>query len=174
MKLKVLNKQNNSDMCIVCGTLSEASVKTSFYELENDILVGVFTPKDIHQSYPNRMHGGMIGAILDETLGRAVQIGNPDLWAVTAELTTRFKKPVPLNEELICVAKITKNTSRIYYADGFIENKEGQILATAKGTYFKQSVSAICDGGLNEENWFFVEGAPDYIEIKNIDYFDKL
>ena len=93
MELKVTKKQNNSDMCVVCGVYNDASLKSVFYELENDMIVGITQPKDIHQSYPNRMHGGMISALLDETLGRAAQIGHPDLWAVTGELSVRFKKP---------------------------------------------------------------------------------
>ena len=107
MKCKVLKKQNNSDMCIVCGVENDASLKSVFYELEGGLIAGVTTPKDIHQSYPNRMHGGMISALLDETLGRAVQIGKPDIWAVTGELSVRFKKPVPLDKPVICVGKIT-------------------------------------------------------------------
>ena len=133
MKCKVLKKQNNSDMCIVCGVENDASLKSVFYELEGGMIAGVTTPKDIHQSYPNRMHGGMISALLDETLGRAVQIGKPDIWAVTGELSVRFKKPVPLDKPVICVGKITKDTSRVYIAEGFIEDEEGNILATLQG-----------------------------------------
>ena len=173
MHYKVLKKQNNSDLCIVCGTKNDASLKSEFFEIENGIMVGVTTPKDIHQSYPNRMHGGMISALLDETLGRAVQIGNPDAWAVTGELTVRFKKPVPLNEEILCVGKVTKDTSRLYIAEGFIEDKNGNILATAKGTYVKAGVSAICEGGLTSENWYYVDGAPEYIQVKNLNFFNE-
>lgn len=174
MKCKVLKKQNNSDMCIVCGVENDASLKSVFYELEGGMITGVTTPKDIHQSYPNRMHGGMISAMLDETLGRAVQIGKPDIWAVTGELSVRFKKPVPLDKPVICVGKITKDTSRVYIAEGFIEDEEGNILATAKGTYVKSDVSKICNGTLGEENWFYVEEKlPETIEIKNADFFEK-
>lgn len=173
MKYKVIKKQNNSDMCIVCGIYNDASLKSGFYELENGALAGITVPKDIHQSYPNRMHGGMISALLDETLGRAVQINNPDMWAVTGELNIRYKKPVALNEEITCVAKITKDTSRLYIAEGFIENTAGEILATAKGTYVKGDINAICDGFLNEKNWFYAEGAPEYVEVKNMAFFDE-
>lgn len=174
MKLKVLKKQNNSDMCIVCGLKSDASLKSKFYELENDIMVGITTPLDIHQSYPNRMHGGMISSLLDETLGRAAQIGNPDLWAVTGELSVRFKKPVPLNEPVKCVAKIIRDFSRGYIAEGFVENENGDILATAKGTYIKAPIEKISENFLDENTWFYEnETLPETIEIANIDFFGK-
>ncbi len=174
MKLKVLKKQNNSDMCIVCGLKSDASLKSKFYELENDIMVGITTPLDIHQSYPNRMHGGMISSLLDETLGRAAQIGHPDLWAVTGELSVRFKKPVPLNEPVKCVAKITRDFSRGYIAEGFVENENGDILATAKGTYVKAPIEKISENFLDENTWFYEnETLPETMEIANIDFFEK-
>lgn len=172
MKLKILKKQNNSDLCIVCGTKSDASLKTAFYEVENGLIIGVTVPKEIHQSYPNRMHGGMISALLDETLGRAVQIGKHNVWAVTGELSVRYKKPVPLDEEITCIGKITKDTSRLYIAEGFIENKNGEILATAKGTYVKADVNAISEGGLTEENWYPVPDGKQYVEVKNLNFFD--
>ncbi len=173
MQYKILKKQNNSDMCAVCGTKNDASLKSVFYELEGGLIAGIPAPKEIHQSYPNRMHGGMICALLDETLGRAVQIGAPDVWAVTGELSVRFKKPVPLDKPIVCVGKITRNTSRVYVAEGFIEDERGEILATAKGTYVKCDVTKICDGNtLNETNWFYVEGEiPKTLEIKNSDFF---
>jgi len=43
-------------------------LKGSFYELENKELVCIFTPSEMHQSYPGRLHGGITTAILDETI----------------------------------------------------------------------------------------------------------
>ena len=172
MKFKVLKKQNNSDMCIVCGVKNDASLKSVFYELEGNIIVGITTPLDIHQSYPNRMHGGMISSLLDETLGRAAQINHPDLWAVTGELSVRYKKPVLLNEPIKCVAKITRDFTRGYIAEGFVENEKGEILATAKGTYVKAPIEKISENFLNENTWFYVnEDLPETIEIANASYF---
>jgi len=162
---KILRKQNNSDMCIVCGVKNDSSLKTKFYELEDNLIVGITTPLDIHQSYPNRMHGGMITALLDETLGRAVQIGGKDVWAVTGELTSKYRKPVELNKPIKCVAKITRENSRFYIAEGFIENEQGELLAEAKGTYFKADVNKICDGFINHETWFYVDDKEPLLEI---------
>src|SRR5699024_1639109 len=66
MKLKVLKKQNNSAMCVVCGLKNDLSLRTRFYAVEGDLMVGVVAGRDEHQSYPNRMHGGLITALLDE------------------------------------------------------------------------------------------------------------
>ncbi len=40
-------------------------------------VLGVFTLREEHQSYPGRLHGGISTAILDETIGRAITIADP-------------------------------------------------------------------------------------------------
>ena len=42
MKHKVVNKQQNSKKCIVCGLDNDLGLKASFYELENGELVALF------------------------------------------------------------------------------------------------------------------------------------
>jgi len=59
-----------------------------------------FTGAEHHQSYPGRMHGGVITAVMDEAIGRAIMIKYGDsLWGGHAELTMRFRRPVPLDVE---------------------------------------------------------------------------
>ena len=173
MKLKVLKKDNNSALCMVCGLHNPLSLQTKFYECEGELLVGVCTGKEIHQSYPNRMHGGVITALLDETIGRAINIFEPEAFGVTVDLQIKFKKPVPLGEELKAVGKITKNTSRLFQASGFIEDKNGMILATASATYFKQNIVQIAGAHFGEKDWFLVPDGTETIDIVNADYFNE-
>ena len=42
MELKVTKKQNNTTDCIVCGLHNDASLHTRFYELEGNIICGIF------------------------------------------------------------------------------------------------------------------------------------
>ena len=92
MELKVLNKQNNSRMCLVCGFKNDLSLKAEFYELEDKSLCALVTFKDVHQGYPSRVHGGILAAILDETIGRAMMpYTGEDKWGVTMTLTTKYK-----------------------------------------------------------------------------------
>lgn len=158
MEYKVIRKQYNSDMCFVCGLQNNAGLHTHFYELENQSLLGVFKGLEMHQSYPKRMHGGIISALLDETIGRAIVIHQPDTWGVTAELTIRYLKPVPLDEELKVVGWITLNRNRMFEGEGYVCDANNTILATCTGKYMKQSVKAIIeDSNFIEEEWIHVE-----------------
>lgn len=173
MKLKVVQKQNNSDMCVVCGTKNSLSLGAKFYAVEGDMMVGVVTGRDEHQSYPDRMHGGMISALLDEVVGRAINCVEPDAFGVTSDMAVKFKKPVPLNEEIKIVGKLTKNTRLVFQAEGFVEDKAGNILATAKATYIKMTADKIAGQPLTEEQYFLVPDDVTEIEVANADFFDK-
>ena len=173
MKLKVLRKQNNSDMCVVCGLGNGFSLGAKFYAVEGDMMVGVVTGKDVHQSYPNRMHGGLISALLDEVIGRAINLPEPEAFGVTSELNVKFKKLVPLNEELKVVGKLTKNTRLVFQAEGFIEDRNGTILATGSATYVKMSAARIAGRPLTADQYFLVPDDEREIEVVNWDYFDR-
>ncbi len=140
--LKVLKKQCNSDNCIVCGKTAETALGMDFYELEEGVLLGVAKGKFPHQSYPDRMHGGMITAILDETICRAVQITDPDIWGVTGKIEVSFKKPVPLGETLLCFGKITGLYKLGFTGKGYIEDERGNVLATATAKYVRTPLEA--------------------------------
>lgn len=173
MKLKVLKKQNNSDMCIVCGMKNPLSLRTQFYAVEGDLMVGVVTGRDEHQSYPNRMHGGMISALLDEVIGRAINIPEPEAFGVTSDLSVKFKKPVPLNQELRVVGRLTKNTRLVFQAEGFIEDAAGNILATANATYIKMTAEKIAGAPMTADQWFLLPDDTEFVEVVNHDYFSK-
>ena len=44
-----------------------------------------------------------------------MQIGDSDVWSVTAELTTKFLKPIPLDETLYVVGWINNYRHRIFF-----------------------------------------------------------
>lgn len=167
MKHKVVGKQQNSKMCLVCGLKNPYSLRAAFYELEDDQLVAVFRPKEEHQSYPGRLHGGLAAAILDETIGRAIMMRHEEeIWGVTAEFTIRFKKPIPLDEELRVVGRITRERGRIFEGSGEILLPDGGVAATGSGTYLKQPLEKIADFDREEQEWRVVSLDQDPVEIE--------
>jgi len=166
MKQKVIRKQPNSKMCLVCGLKNSLGLKAHFYELENKELVGIFKPIEEHQGYPGRLHGGIISAILDETIGRSILINyEEDVWFVTVEFNARFKKPVPLDEEVKARARLTKETSRIYEGTGEILLENGEVAAEGSGKYMKLPIEKIADFDYEEQEWGVVPADTDPEEI---------
>jgi acyl-coenzyme A thioesterase PaaI-like protein len=159
---RVTRKQQNSKMCLVCGMKNPYGLKTKFFETETNELVAVFTPSEVHQSYPNRMHGGVTTAILDETMGRAINANRDNMvWGVTVELTTQFKKPIPLNVELKVVGRITSETSRIFEGEGELLLPDGTVAATGKGKYVKLPLEKIADFDAAEQEWKVIDSPDD-------------
>jgi acyl-coenzyme A thioesterase PaaI-like protein len=143
-----------SRMCLVCGVDNVAGLKARFYELESGELAGIFEPLPVHQSYPGRLHGGISSAILDETIGRAVNVGDPGTWGVTIEFRVRFRRPVPLDREIRAIGRITSDSSRLFEGTGEILLEDGTVAVEASGRYLKMSLKNITEDGLDEDQWF--------------------
>lgn len=153
MTRQVLKAQNISRMCMVCGKENPYSLKARFYELDSGELLGLFRALPEHQSYPGRLHGGVSSAILDEAIGRAVNISDPEAWGVTIELNVRYRKPVPLDDEIRAVARITKDSSRLFEGTGEIVLADGTVAVEASGRYLKMPIDRIAEGDFDSE-WF--------------------
>ena len=169
---RILAAQNISRRCLVCGAENPFGLHARFYELEPEDeggeaeLLGVFTVRDEHQSYPGRLHGGISSAILDETIGRAITILHPGAWGVTAELSLRYRRPLPVEGEVRALGRITRDTSRLFEGSGEILLADGAVAVEATGRYVKMSLGQITDDDFDEREWFEDERErPDEVEL---------
>jgi acyl-coenzyme A thioesterase PaaI-like protein len=152
-------------MCIVCGTENPAGLHAEFLELDDGRLLGVFTPGERHQGYPGRLHGGIASTILDETIGRAINIVDPHAWGVTVELTMRFRRPVPLDGPVRVVGRITKDSRRLFEGSGEIVLDDGSVAVEASGRYLKLPIDEIAGNDFGSE-WFPDERPhPDEVDL---------
>jgi uncharacterized protein (TIGR00369 family) len=167
MKYKVNKKQHVSKDCFVCGIENKDSLKTKFYELENGEVMSISTPSSVHQSYPDRMHGGVISAILDEIIGRAIMIEEPDAWGVTVELNIKYKKPVPLDKPVRAVGRITRNSRLLFEGTGEIILEDGTIAAIGYAKYVKIDINKIAKDTGGEDSLIIEDltAAPVEVEI---------
>lgn len=153
MTASVRAAQNVSRMCMVCGLENTAGLHARFFELDSGELAGVFTPRQEHQGYPGRLHGGLASTILDETIGRAINITDHEAWGVTVELTVRYRKPVPLDGEIHAIGRITKDSDRLFEGTGEIRLADGTVAVEASGKYLRLPIGKIAEGDFDSE-WF--------------------
>lgn len=64
--MKVSGKQRNSRMCFICGMENPVGLKSQFYNMEDGGVLTIFKYLPVHQSFPQRVHGGLIATMLDE------------------------------------------------------------------------------------------------------------
>ena len=154
-------------MCFVCGERNNFGLHAKFYETDDNQLVAVINPSEQHQGYPGRMHGGLAATILDETIARSICNGKDEqIWGVTIELKTRFRKPVPLGMELKVVGRVTSDGSRFFEGTGEIVLPNGEIAVSAEGKYMKMRIGNIADDQNLDDEWFFADSADDPTEVE--------
>ena len=151
MKINVVNKQTNSKYCFICGLDNESGVRAPFYNLEDDTVATVFKFQDIHQSYPGRTHGGVISAMLDELVGRALWIKEPDTYGVTTTMTIKFRKPVPYDTLIKGRGYIVKDSSRIFVGRGELYDMDNNLLAELNANYLKLPSDKASNSDVNIE-----------------------
>ena len=76
--MKVVGKQRNSRMCFICGMDNPIGLHAQFYNMEDGSVISPVTFREEHQSFPGRVHGGLIATMLDE-------LGLRALWSVKGE-----------------------------------------------------------------------------------------
>lgn len=144
--MRVISKQTNSKMCLICGLENKLGLKADFYNMEDNSVGSIFTFKDVHQSYPGRVHGGMVSALLDELAGRALWVTDPELFGVTATMSIKFRKPVPYNKKLFGKGEIVKRSGKLFTAKAKIMDENKTVLAELEGTYMILSTEQITGG----------------------------
>jgi acyl-coenzyme A thioesterase PaaI-like protein len=141
-------------MCLVCGVENPSGLKARFFELETGELLGMFRPKVDHQSYPGRLHGGVASAMLDETIGRAINVADTHTWGVTIEFRAKFRKAVPLGADLKVIGRITRDSDRVFEGMGEILLPDGSVAVEGWGKYLKMPLEDVTDVGFSEREWF--------------------
>ena len=165
--MKVISKQRNSRMCAVCGMDNIYGLQAPFYNMEDGSVVSLFQYKDHHQSYPGRVHGGLISAMIDEMGLRGLWAKHLDesLFGVTITLDTKYRKPVPYGVTLLGRGVVTAENSRSFEVDSFVYDLDGVMLANGHIKYMKLDVKAIAaNADVHEEMPYLIKDDISEIE----------
>src|SRR5487761_72606 len=131
-----LNDTTDYQRCFVCGQHNPFGLKLVF-RLEENSIVADFQPRAEHQGFPGIIHGGIVAAILDETLGRTSILAARPEWTMTGRLEIRYRRSVPYGPMLRVRAALGSQRLRMIQASGVITlaADEQIILAEARGTF---------------------------------------
>lgn len=157
--MKVISKQRNSRMCIMCGLDNEYGVRAPFYNMEDGSVMTLFRYRMQHQSYPGRVHGGLITAMLDEMGLRALWAKelSEETFGVTFSLETKYRKPVPYDQDLIGKGIIVKNSSRFFVTEASIMDTKGNVLANGTVKYIRLDVNEIAENAEVHEEMCYLD-----------------
>src|SRR5215213_8751067 len=71
------HKQPNSRMCFICGLENPVGLHLHIYETEPGVVETTYIAPEHFQGYPGVLHGGIVGAIIDEIAGRSHMGSDP-------------------------------------------------------------------------------------------------
>ena len=166
--MKVICKQRNSRMCVICGLDNPFGVRAPLYTMDDGSVMSCFQFAAHHQSYPGRVHGGIITAMLDEMGLRAMwaKHQNENDFGVTMSLSSTFRKPVPYDTGLIARGVLTRETSRFAVIEAEIYAPGGTLLANGELKYLKMDAKLIAaDAQVHEEMPYLIADGVTEIEL---------
>ena len=124
-----------SRMCFACGEDNPVSLGLDFKLVGEDRVQTEFVPQEIHQGYDGIMHGGLISTLLDEAMVKILE--KKEIKTVTAEMKTRFKKPIRIGEELIITGILKKKYRNLMFTEGYVKNNKGEVLAHSEAKFMQ-------------------------------------
>lgn len=128
-------RQPGSALCFVCGTQNPHGLGADFFDDGTKVWTEL-TPAEWHQGWPGVLHGGIVSALLDETIGRVAFLH--DRWVQTAKLAVRFVRPAPLGRKLRVTGELTRDARRLMEMHGeLVDVETGELLAQADGTFMR-------------------------------------
>jgi acyl-coenzyme A thioesterase PaaI-like protein len=129
-----LTKQPNSRMCFICGLENPVGLHLHIYETAPGVVETTYTAPEHFQGYPGVLHGGIVGAILDELSGRALMGSDPmsPRFMFTAKLEIKYRKNVPIGVPLRIRGKAGKSRAKSAEAwAGIYDSGTDELLAEA-------------------------------------------
>ena len=134
----------HSSGCFCCGDENACGVQARFFVEGDTVNAEVVLPRHVN-GYRNVAHGGVLAALLDESMGWAATVfGREHPMYVTAELTVKYLRPVPVGGAVRIVSRLVEDAGRIAYSAGEMLCG-GKVVVKASGKFIPMSAEATAD-----------------------------
>jgi hypothetical protein len=106
----------DNDYCFACGTLNPLGLHLHFHR-DGERYCTRVTPSPHWQGFAGIVHGGLQSTIFDDLMSNHLfrVLG---VWATTGELAVRFRRPVPLDVELLFISAVASHQGRVWTLSG--------------------------------------------------------
>lgn len=128
--------------CFACGETNPIGMGLHI-ELGEGTARTEWVVGDDYVGWSDKAHGGIIATLLDEVMAWAPS--SFDSWAVTAELSIRYRSPAAPGETLRASGRVAQRRRRIYDVIGEVRGEGDRLVATGRGRYLGASPSEKAD-----------------------------
>ena len=118
--------------CFACGRDNPIGMHLRI-ELGEGTARTEWTAGEDYVGWSDKLHGGIIATLLDEVMAWAPS--SYDSWAVTAEMSVRFRSPAMPGERLEATGRVAERRRRIYEVRGEVRGADGRVVAEGRGRY---------------------------------------
>ena len=150
---RTLTKQPNSKQCFVCGLENPYGLQLSFYEQEGGEVVADTIVPERFQGYPGVVHGGIVAAMLDEVAMRTAMVADHDHFMVTAKMTLRYRKQIPVEKPLRLIGRLDRAGGQTTTARGEIRLPDGSVGAEVEAMLVDYPEELASDTKLARLGW---------------------
>jgi len=128
-----LNADLDEGFCFGCGRNNPIGLKLKFTR-DGDTIRTEFTPDRTHQGWPGILHGGILGALLDEAMSNAAYATGST--CLTASINIRIRQPIKVEVPLVITARVTRHGKRLIETEGQVCFKDGTVAAESTAKQF--------------------------------------
>lgn len=120
--------------CFACGPANPIGMHLQFERAgDAEGVVARVTLASHYQGWRGIAHGGIVMALLDEAMAHAA--GFAGHRGVTATVSVRFRKPVPLERPIVVRGRVTWQRRNVLGVEGNVFDGDGNLLARAAGSF---------------------------------------
>ena len=126
---------NHGINCFGCSPSNNKGLKADFtFDQERGKVLFYYKLREEYEGAPKHAHGGILATLIDEAQGALCQhIG---WYVMTDRLTIHYRKAVPIGEELLIEAFLTKISKKRIYTQGRIQSKTGMVHVNSKASFY--------------------------------------
>lgn len=136
--------------CFGCGPANPQGLHLSFTTDTSDpeaiTATCHFQLDRMHEGPPGHIHGGIVGALLDEAMSK---LNRPlNVLAMTRNMEIDYLRPVPLYQPLVLISRHISREGRKLFHHAEIQHSDGAVLARAKGLFIVIDEKALAAAGI--------------------------
>jgi uncharacterized protein (TIGR00369 family) len=125
----------NDRHCFCCGADNEHGLHLAVAYPAKGTAEACFTIDARYAGWRSITHGGLLATVLDELMAHACL--STGAKAVTAEMTTRFLKAVPVGSRVRITGAVTGERGRVIATEGKLYDGEGTLAAEATARFIR-------------------------------------
>lgn len=120
--------------CLACRPRQEGGLGIRFHTEADGAVVAAFECDPKYQSYPDRLHGGIVALLLDSAMTHCLFARQ--IHGVTARLSIRYLRPLELEVAATIRARVVRHMKRLIELEAVILQHD-RVAARAQARFFR-------------------------------------